>query len=375
MPTVNTGCSTPSTISAPAALVKSLPVLLSQAGYRTCSIGKVHVQPDELYRFEAYANEGIAGGRNAVRMAENAEHLFAKRPAALLHLFLPDRPAPGRAKALPTRRNYAGVTPERFDPQDVPVPHFLPDNADSRASWRSSTSRSNRLDQGVGRLVQALKEDRPLRGHAGVVPQRQRHSVPDAKTNLYDSGTRLPLIIRRPIKSGAALSPGPWQLGRSRADHSGVHRRRGPDYPLHGRSLLPMLEEFADSRGRVGREFRLAHVPRGDDVLPDADDPHAEAPLHSQPGTPCRFRSRRTLRLADVARRAQTRRHAVRQPDGRGIIHRPRHELYDLEADPQEMVNLADDPVHAPCWKSYAQLKDWRRDGAGDPWLVEYERE
>src|SRR5262245_38511022 len=31
--------------------VKSLPVLLGQAGYRTCSIGKVHVQPEELYKF------------------------------------------------------------------------------------------------------------------------------------------------------------------------------------------------------------------------------------------------------------------------------------------------------------------------------------
>ena len=53
--------------------VKSLPVLLGQHGYRTCSIGKVHVQPEELYKFDRYANDGIAGGRHTVRMAENAE--------------------------------------------------------------------------------------------------------------------------------------------------------------------------------------------------------------------------------------------------------------------------------------------------------------
>src|SRR5262245_15009241 len=40
--------------------VKSLPVLLGQAGYRTCSIGKVHVQPEEQYKFDRYANDGIA---------------------------------------------------------------------------------------------------------------------------------------------------------------------------------------------------------------------------------------------------------------------------------------------------------------------------
>src|SRR5579872_6202682 len=32
--------------------VKTLPALLKQAGYRTCSVGKVHVQPEEMYRFE-----------------------------------------------------------------------------------------------------------------------------------------------------------------------------------------------------------------------------------------------------------------------------------------------------------------------------------
>src|SRR5438874_1363661 len=63
--------------------VKTLPVLLGQAGYRTCSIGKVHVQPEELYHFDRYANEGVPGGRNTVRMAENAEKFIReqdKRP-------------------------------------------------------------------------------------------------------------------------------------------------------------------------------------------------------------------------------------------------------------------------------------------------------
>ncbi len=34
--------------------VKSLPVLLADAGYRTASVGKYHVAPEEVYHFQQY---------------------------------------------------------------------------------------------------------------------------------------------------------------------------------------------------------------------------------------------------------------------------------------------------------------------------------
>jgi N-sulfoglucosamine sulfohydrolase len=53
--------------------VRSLPVLLSQGGYRTARIGKYHVAPDEIYRFDA----GLQGNdRNAVQMADNCAKFF-----------------------------------------------------------------------------------------------------------------------------------------------------------------------------------------------------------------------------------------------------------------------------------------------------------
>ena len=52
--------------------VWSLPVILAQHGYRTCSIGKYHLAPEPVYHFEQYRNQGIQGNRNSVRMAENA---------------------------------------------------------------------------------------------------------------------------------------------------------------------------------------------------------------------------------------------------------------------------------------------------------------
>ena len=54
-------------LSAASTNVKSLPVLLSAAGYRTARIGKFHVGPDSVYRFD----EALPGNpRNPVAMAE-----------------------------------------------------------------------------------------------------------------------------------------------------------------------------------------------------------------------------------------------------------------------------------------------------------------
>src|SRR5262245_55688946 len=56
--------------------VKSLPVLLSAAGYRTARIGKLHVGPESVYKFDV-ALPGNA--RSPVEMAENCRELIAAK--------------------------------------------------------------------------------------------------------------------------------------------------------------------------------------------------------------------------------------------------------------------------------------------------------
>jgi N-sulfoglucosamine sulfohydrolase len=50
-------------------------------------------------------------------------------------------------------------------------------------------------------------------------------------------------------------------------------------------------------------------------------------------------------------------------------VHRPRFELYDLESDPDEVVNLADKPEYQELIDSFcAKIKRFQKE-TEDPWI------
>lgn len=57
------------------------------------------------------------------------------------------------------------------------------------------------------------------------------------------------------------------------------------------------------------------------------------------------------------------------------FIHRPRYELYDLAADPDEVKNLADDPKHAAVLKDLQEKLKAFQERTADPWVVKYRYE
>ncbi|MDH3709708.1 MAG: sulfatase [Cyclobacteriaceae bacterium] len=87
------------------------------------------------------------------------------------------------------------------DPQlPVPVPPYLPDNAVGRKDVRRMYSNIKIMDQQVGQVLDELEADGLLEhtvifwytDHGGPLPRQKRL--------LYDSGIRLPLIVRLPEK-------------------------------------------------------------------------------------------------------------------------------------------------------------------------------
>jgi len=82
--------------------VKSLPVRLAQAGYRTARIGKFHVAPEETYKFELALP---ANGRSPVEMADRCRR---------------QGPYPGRGRAAATAGRPASRSVPRRWPGSTP---------------------------------------------------------------------------------------------------------------------------------------------------------------------------------------------------------------------------------------------------------------
>lgn len=380
--------------------VRTLPVLLSQAGYRTCSIGKYHVAPNYVYKFDAYRNEGIQGARNTVRMAENAKAWIKEQDARPFFLYFcptdPHRVQTGFAN----EATYPGVTAEKFDPAKLPTPAWLPDQPEVHGELAEFYQSIARLDQGIGTLLDALRDTGHWDDTLILFISDNGPPFPGAKTTMYQPGVNLPMIVRDPLHRATVGKTGTTTAARvtwadiapTVLEFCGVTPKPAPrilptenmgDVPKagklapwqpHGRSFLQAMREASPAdrneiylshtfheitmyypmrtiiSGRHKYILNLAHpLP-----FPFASDLYASPTWQG------------VLKRKDVQYGART----VQQ-----YVQRPRHELYDLEADPGELRNLADDATHSAVLSELqAKLKAWQTQTA-DPWLSKYEYE
>ena len=86
----------------------------------------------------------------------------------------------------------------KFDPKTVPVPHHLPDQPEVRQEMAEYYESVARMDHGVGMLLRLLDETKTADDTLVVFLSDNGIPFPGAKTNLYDAGVHLPLIVRKP---------------------------------------------------------------------------------------------------------------------------------------------------------------------------------
>ncbi|MEX0612529.1 MAG: sulfatase, partial [Pirellulales bacterium] len=223
--------------------LKSLPVLLAAAGYRTARIGKFHVGPESVYRFE----EKLPGNpRSPVEMAEQCRDVIeaSDRPFFLFYC-TSDPHRGGQANDLPHRpdgfgnkprgQSYPGVEPVHYDPADVIVPPFLPDTPTCRAEIAQYYESISRGDAGLGRLIEILKQAGKFDDTLIIYISDNGMPFPGAKTGVYEAGLRLPCVVRNPLAqkrgvvSQALVS---WvDIAPTILDFAGVEPPRPPPGP------------------------------------------------------------------------------------------------------------------------------------------------
>ncbi len=361
--------------------VESMPLLLARRGYRTALIGKDHVKPLGVYGFQKNM-PGTQGNRDVADMARKARAIFAERDERPFFLVIgyadPHREGRGAEnrltgewKGFANEPEYPGVEKITYNPVQVLVPPFLPDQPEVRQELAEYYEAVSRLDQGIGLVMKALEETGQLE-HTLII-YLSDNGIPfvGAKTTLYDAGLHLPLIVRAPrqkkrgLVNNAMVS---WiDIAPTVIEWAGftVPRR------VEGRSFLPILEEenspgwdivygshtmhevtmYYPMRAVRTRQYKLIWNLAHPLEYPQADD------LWHSPT------------WQGVLRRGDER---MGGRKAAAYLHRPEYELYDIEHDPHEFTNLAGDSAYA---KVLAELQGHVRkmmEETHDPWMITF---
>jgi N-sulfoglucosamine sulfohydrolase len=344
---------------------KSLPMHLEDAGYRTARVGKFHVAPESAYAFQTILSGGAANdpqslGRSPVEMAERTRSFVTARDDRPFFLYYATDDPHRANEVLPNGRptfetyprpnsfgnraaGYPGVDPVVYRPEDVIVPDYLPDTPECRAELAEYYQSVSRLDQGIGRMVQILKDAGKYDRTLIVYISDNGAAFPGAKTTLYEPGLRLPCIIRAPgharpgsvqdaMVSWADLTPTLLDVAGAlppQGAFDGRSFRAGLDgAPLEGWDEVYASHTFHEvtiyypMRVVRGRQFKLIH-----NLAPGLTYPFARDLIQSPTWI--------------SVQKAGWDMYGRRKIDA--FLHRPKFELYDLEADPHEVRNLADD--------------------------------
>ena len=357
--------------------VRSLPVILSENGYHTARIGKYHVAPEKVYYFDETLQ---ADPRNTVQMADACKDLFQSEEPFFLY-FCTDDPHRSdftvekedwRAPNLFGNKNqgYEGVHDVIYSPDEVLVPSFLPDTPETRAELAQYYQSVSRVDEGFGRLMQHLVASGKDDNTVVIYISDNGVAFAGAKTTLYEPGIHLPCIIRDPsieaqgfvtdvMISWADLTP--TILDYAGADLEKEH--------FHGRSFRPVLtEENPEGWDEIAASHTFHEITM---YYPMRVYRKGNFKLIWNIAWPLEYPFASDLWVSSTWQRIYR--------DGNPYygkratekyLHRPEFELYDLENDPDEIVNLSENPHYASCLADMkSALRQWQY-ATDDPWLI-----
>jgi len=244
----------------------------------------------------------------------------------------------------PARKGKPLVT----DPAKIVVPPYYPDTPLVRKELARMYDNIADMDGEVGEILRQLDEDGLAENTIVFYWSDHGDGVPRAKRSLYDSGLRVPLMIRWPRSLTPPLASGTVsdQLVSFVDLAPTVLALAGVAIPTHlqGRVLVgpsagPEPEFIFAARDRMDIEY---------DMMRSARDQRFLYIRNFQPELP--YAGHIIYRNQSDIMQEWLRLQAERKLIGPAALwmrtHRPAEELYDTTADPYQIENLADNPAH-----------------------------
>jgi arylsulfatase A-like enzyme len=316
----------------------TLPKYLRNAGYSTHLLGFQHEVPDqpELLGYETTDTET----KRALELVDVVEEFLADRDDDRPFFVSLGTEEPHR----PFRRECVDdELYDRYDADEVEPLPYLPDRPEVRediAALQALTVET--LDRAFGQFREKIREAGIAEETLVVFTTDHGIAMPRAKGTCYDSGLETALLVHQPgeIEGGRQYDElvSNVDLMPTLLDLVGID----PPRDVAGRSFAPLLHE-GDSEG--------------DEEYEERDQIFGEMTWHDRynPMRAIRTERYKYVRNFSLLPRVFVPLDVVPTPSGRAVheeFHvedRPEEELYDLESDPHEQVNLASDrPMYEP---------------------------
>jgi len=326
--------------------------ILKEHGYRTGLIGKLHVNPESAFPFDyrAIPRANFNRKQSVADYAAAAAQFF--RESADSSWFLSVNFADAH---LPFLRQANGLPVEPLSADDVEaMPWVGVNTARLREQVANYYNCLARLDHGVGLLLSELETTGQANNTIVFYIGDHGAQFPRGKGTVYEGGLRVPMIVRWPqlAKAGQVRQ----ELVSTVDLLPTALRAVGVAAPtnLPGRQLQPLLADSATGEwNRYVFGFTTGSFPRACFVQHSIRDQRYKLISSPRPetenldaGTYLDESHLHFVVSGATAEDQQTVADHVRAAFKRWTSP-PRYELYDLERDPYEWHNLADDTEHA----------------------------
>jgi N-sulfoglucosamine sulfohydrolase len=348
--------------------------ILNKGGYKTGLIGKLHVNPESAFPFDFRAIPGANFNRSktVADYAAEAARFFAqcRDSSWFLSVNFPDA-------HLPFLRQASGLPIDPLSADEVrPMPWIGVDTPRLREQVANYYNCLARLDQGVGLLLAELEKSGQAENTLVIYIGDHGAQFPRGKGTVYEGGLRVPMIIRWPAIASAGKACGELvstvDLLPTALRASGIEAPRN----LPGRELQPLLAGskktewrqyiFGFTTGSFPRNCFVQHSIRDkryklisspsagtDNLIAGSylDESHQHFVISGATGKD----------QATVSRMVRAAFDRWKRP--------PRYELYDLQNDPYEWRDLAQDPAHVEVKRRLIKALTDLQHGTHDPFL------
>jgi arylsulfatase A-like enzyme len=320
-------------LAVPPFYVKAFPEYLRAAGYFTSNRAKTD------YQFGVPFTIWDDLGQNAHwrNRADRSQPFFSVFNLTVTH----------ESQAFPSSPARKGK-PLVTDPAKIQLPPYYPDTPLIREELARVYDNIADMDGQVGEILGQLEADGLADSTIVFYWSDHGDGVPRGKRSLYDSGLRVPLMIRWPKALGPAITPGSVsdQLVSFVDLAPTVLALAGVEIPthLHGRVLVgpraaPEPDIVFAARDRMDIEY---------DMMRSARDKRFLYVRNFAPDLP--YAGHIIYRNQSAIMQEWFRLQAERKLEGAPALwmrtNRPAEELYDTKADPHQIRNLAADPAH-----------------------------